>query len=114
MRLTDCFIELVAYVAYFLDTIDRVQQPFEQVKSDIQALISKSQRLMEEGSFSKEDYDLARFAIFAWIDEAILSSNWSDKHRWQAEQLQRPEMIEVDGVGQGDAVALVVGIDGHV
>ncbi len=89
MRLTDCFIELVAYVAYFLDTIDRVQQPFEQVKSDIQALISKSQRLMEEGSFSKEDYDLARFAIFAWIDEAILSSNWSDKHRWQAEQLQR-------------------------
>ena len=36
-----------------------------------------------------EDYDLARFAIFAWIDEAILSSSWNEKNLWQAEQLQR-------------------------
>ena len=32
---------------------------------------------------------MARFAVFAWIDEAILNSPWKEKDRWQGEQLQR-------------------------
>jgi type VI secretion system protein ImpK len=89
MRLTDCFIELVAYAAYFLKTVAKRQPPFDQVKADIQRLISKSQESLNKGTFSQEDYDLARFAIFAWIDEAILNSSWKEKHLWQGEQLQR-------------------------
>jgi type VI secretion system protein ImpK len=89
MRLTDCFIELVAYAAYFLKTVAKKQPPFDQVKADIQRLISKSQESLNKGAFSQEDYDLARFAIFAWIDEAILNSSWKEKHMWQGEQLQR-------------------------
>jgi type VI secretion system protein ImpK len=89
MRLTDCFIELVAYAAYFLKTVAKKQPPFDQVKADIQRLISKSQESLNNGAFSQEDYDLARFAIFAWIDEAILNSSWKEKHLWQGEQLQR-------------------------
>ena len=89
MRLTDCFIELVAYAAYFLNTVAKRQPPFDQVKADIQRLISKSQESLNNGAFSQEDYDLARFAIFAWIDEAILNSSWKEKHLWQGEQLQR-------------------------
>ena len=89
MRLTDCFIELVAYAAYFLKTVAKRQPAFDQVKADIQRLISKSQEHLNQGAFSQEDYDLARFAIFAWIDEAILNSSWKEKHLWQGEQLQR-------------------------
>ncbi len=89
MRLTDCFAELIAYVAYFLKTVNTRQPSFDQVKADIQRLISESQEALNEGNFSQEDYDLARFAIFAWIDEAILSSSWNEKNRWQGEQLQR-------------------------
>jgi type VI secretion system protein ImpK len=89
MRLTDCFIELIAYAAYFLKTVAKKQPPFDQVKADIQRLISKSQENLNNGAFSQEDYDLARFAIFAWIDEAILNSSWKEKHLWQGEQLQR-------------------------
>ena len=88
MRLTDCFIELVTYTAYFLKTVAKKQPPFDQVKADIQRLISKSQESLNNGAFSQEDYDLARFAIFAWIDEAVLNSSWKEKHRWQGEQLQ--------------------------
>jgi hypothetical protein len=44
---------------------------------------------MSTGRFSSADYDLARFAVFAWIDETILSSNWEGKSRWLGEQLQR-------------------------
>ncbi len=89
MRLTDCFMELVAYVAYFLKTVAKKQPPFDQAKADIQRLISKSEDRLRNGSFPQEDYDLARFAICAWVDEAILSSSWNEKGRWQGEQLQR-------------------------
>jgi type VI secretion system protein ImpK len=89
MRLIDCFIELIAYAAYFLKTVAKKQPPFDQVKADIQRLISKCQESLNNGPFSQEDYDLARFAIFAWIDEAILNSSWKEKHLWQGEQLQR-------------------------
>lgn len=89
MRLTDCFVELVAYVAYFLKTAAERQPSYEQVKADVQRLISDSEHSLDKGAFSIDDYDMARFAIFAWIDEAILASGWKEKAKWQAEQLQR-------------------------
>lgn len=89
MRLTDCFMQLVAYVAYFLKTVATKQPPFDQVKADIQRMISESEDCLKNGAFSQEDYDLARFAICAWVDEAILSSSWNEKGKWQGEQLQR-------------------------
>ena len=89
MRLTDYFIKLIVYVAYFLKTVATKHPPFDQVKADIQRLISESEEWLKKGAFSREDYDVARFAIFAWVDEAILSSSWKEKDRWQGEQLQR-------------------------
>ncbi len=89
MRLMDCFMDLVAYVAYFLRTDDSRKSSFDQVKADIQRMVSESQNRVNEGSFSQEDYDLARFAVCAWIDEAILSSSWNEKSKWQMETLQR-------------------------
>lgn len=88
MHLTDCFVELIAYVAYTTRTIDRKQPPYEQVKNDIQRMISESESRFSRSSFSQEDYEQARFAVFAWIDETILSSSWKEKDRWQVEKLQ--------------------------
>ena len=82
-------MELIAYVAYFLKTATAKQPPHAQVKAEIDRLISNSQLICEKGKFSPDDYNLARFAVFAWIDESILSSGWTEKNRWQAEQLQR-------------------------
>lgn len=100
MRLTDCFMELIAYVAYFIrgDTIR--QASFEQVRADIQRLISGAETRFGSGSFTREDYDLARFAVFAWIDEVILSSQWPERQRWQGEQLQRIHYQTADA-GEG-------------
>jgi len=89
MHLTDCFMELVAYVAYFLKTAAKKQPPFEQVKTDILRLLTKSEECVRKGLFSQEDYDQSRFMICAWIDEAILGSSWDHKNLWQREQLQR-------------------------
>jgi type VI secretion system protein ImpK len=89
MHLTDCFMELVAYVAYFLKTAAMKQLPFEQVKADVLRLLTQSETYLKKGLVSQEDYDPARFAICAWVDEAILSSSWNQKSQWQREQLQR-------------------------
>ena len=89
MHLTDCFIDLMAYVAYFQKSLAAKQPSYEKVKGDILRLLEQSEAGMKKGQFSREDYDQARFMVCAWIDEAILSSPWNQKNQWQREQLQR-------------------------
>jgi len=89
MHLTDCFMELMAYVVYFQRTSQKRQPPFEQVKADVTRLLSRSEALSRKGEISREEFDTARFAVCAWVDEAILSSPWTQRNHWQREQLQR-------------------------
>lgn len=89
MHLTDSFMELVAYVVYFVKTVGAKQPPYEQAKADILRLLTQSENVVKRGLFSQEDYDLGRFMICAWVDETILNSAWNQKAQWQREQLQR-------------------------
>lgn len=89
MHLTDCFMELMAYVVYFQRTSQKRQPSFEQVKADVTRLLSRSEELSRKGEVSREEFDTARFAVCAWVDEAILGSQWSHRNLWQREQLQR-------------------------
>lgn len=96
MRLLDCFIELIAYMAYFIKIVPSQQPAFNGVKTDIDQLIAKSQTQLKRSRCSQKDFDLAQFAVFAWIDETILNSAWQEKSRWQGEQLQRQYYQTVD------------------
>jgi type VI secretion system protein ImpK len=89
MHLTDCFIDLVAYVVYFQRSVASRQPSYDQVKNDITRLLTQSESCVKKGVVSPEDYDQARFMICAWVDEAILNSAWQQKSKWQTEQLQR-------------------------
>jgi len=89
MYLTDCFAELMSYVLYFRKTVERRQPPYEQVKSDVMRLLSQGEASVRKGEIPQEDYDQAKFMICAWVDEAILRSEWTHKSLWQREQLQR-------------------------
>jgi type VI secretion system protein ImpK len=89
MHLTDCFMDLIVYVTYFLKTAAVKQPAFEQVRADVLRLLSQSESSLKQGVFSQEDYDLARFAVCTWVDEALLGSSWNFKGQWQREQLQR-------------------------
>jgi type VI secretion system protein ImpK len=82
-------MELMAYVVYFQRTSQKRQPPFEQVKADVTRLLSRSEALSRKGEVSREEFDTGRFAVCAWVDEAILSSPWSHRNLWQREQLQR-------------------------
>ena len=101
MHLTDCFIELVAYVVYFQKNAATKQPPFDQVKTDITHLLTKSEDCLSKGTFTPEDYNQARFMICAWVDEVILSSAWNSKNLWQREKLQ---LIYYNTVEAGEEV----------
>jgi type VI secretion system protein ImpK len=82
-------MEVFAYVIFFQKMVNTRQLSYDQVKSDILRLLSQSEEPIKRGLFSQEDYETGRFAICAWIDEAILNSSWNQRHQWQREQLQR-------------------------
>ncbi len=88
MRLSDSLMEIIAYTAFVTRADGAAQPAYEQVQSKMQQLITQSEGMLAEHHLSQEDYQLARFAAFAWVDEAILSSNWEGRHQWQREPLQ--------------------------
>jgi len=96
MNLIDCFIELIAYVSYLIKSLPAEQPSYERVQADILELIGKSQSYCQSYQLSSADFELAQFAVFAWIDESILSSQWQEKLKWQGEQLQRIHFQTVD------------------
>ena len=89
MHLIDSFMPLIAYVVIFQKNVATMQPAFEQVKADIQRLLYQGESSAKRSAISPEDFDQARFMICAWVDEAILGSNWTQKNLWQREQLQR-------------------------
>jgi len=86
MHLSETFMDLVAYVAYFLKTAGHKQPPFDEARTRIMALLADGAR--NGADFPPGDYDQARFAVCAWIDEAIMNSAWNDRSAWQREPLQ--------------------------
>ena len=89
MRLRDCFAELIAYVAYFIRSKNANSLSFIQVQTDVQRLLAETESTMRSGGITPEEYNEARFAVCAWVDEALLSSTWPGKTEWQKDSLQR-------------------------
>lgn len=89
MHLSDCFINIFAYVSFFLQTVESKHPTCEQVKADISRLLAESEGGVARGGFPREDFEQARFAVCAWIDEALLNAPWKKRSIWLKDQLQR-------------------------
>ncbi|MBC2714126.1 MAG: DotU family type IV/VI secretion system protein [Desulfobacteraceae bacterium] len=106
MRLIDCFVDIMVYVSYLVGSGlvgsglvkpgDGNQIAYEKARADINRLIKESDRFLEEETVSRADFDLARFGVFAWVDEAVMSSSWEGRNQWQRELLQRQYYDTVD------------------
>ncbi len=89
MRLSACFMEIIAYTAFVTRPDNAGQVSFEQAQNTMRQLISQSDAYLQKTQFALEDFQTAKFAVFAWVDEALLTSQWAGRHQWQHEQLQR-------------------------
>jgi len=100
MRLSDCFVDLIAYMSYFLKSVANKQPPYDKVRADVHRLLAQSQECVKRGLVSDEEYREAHFAICAWVDEAILNSPWQEKAKWTRETLQRLH-YQIADAGEG-------------
>jgi type VI secretion system protein ImpK len=89
MRLADCFTDMISYTLLLLNKKQGATISFDQAVSHIDRLVHDSEALFEKSGISREDYDLGKFAVFAWIDESIMRSTWEGRRQWQGHQLQR-------------------------
>lgn len=62
---------------------------FEMVRDSYHRLFAQSQELCQRGHVPQADFDLAKFAVCAWVDEMISCSAWPERMRWPKEELQR-------------------------
>ncbi len=88
-RLSDCFWETIVYGLYFPRKIRKENPSVEEVRREVLGLLEGSARCAQEAGLAQGDYELARFAVCAWLDELILNSDWSQKNEWQKELLQK-------------------------
>jgi len=86
MRLADCFIELLSYTRLFLR---KPGDPYEKFRERVESLLRTSGELARGMGFPDEVYRQAQFAACAYVDEAVLTSQWADAQRWQGQQLQK-------------------------
>jgi len=96
MRLIDCFVDIMVYVSYLVKPGDGNRIAYDKARTDLNRLIKESERFTAEETVTRADYDLARFGVFAWIDESVMSSAWEGKNQWQKELLQRQYYNTVD------------------
>lgn len=98
MKLIDCFTDLIAYVIYLNKSRLLPARNEADIRSEVLQRAERSRRLFEENSFLHDDYDLARFAVFAWIDEMLMQSEWEGRKAWKKNMLQR-EFYKTSGGG---------------
>lgn len=89
MHLIDSFLPVMAYVLGLRATPSDKSGEYKQVRDDVARLLEQSRQSSLEHCCPQEEYDQARFAVCAWIDETLLASDWDQKQLWQREQLQR-------------------------
>lgn len=90
MRLIDCFIDVLAYVKQLQNAISAGDQPnYEDVKIEVERRLAEKALVYATLGYRREHYEQARFAVIAYIDEALLSCNWQEAKLWNVNQLQK-------------------------
>ncbi|OEU66690.1 MAG: type IV secretion protein DotU [Desulfovibrio sp. S3730MH75] len=89
MHLSDCFLELFTFIRLVTDSQGQVDADYDTVRKDISVLIERLEERALDNGFSSEEFDEARFAVFAWVDETVLCSSWVGTREWLKLPLQR-------------------------
>lgn len=61
---------------------------FEAFHGGIQKLFQSFEKQCREFGFEEDDTDIAKYALAAFVDEAVLNSSWSHRERWADNPLQ--------------------------
>ncbi len=89
MRLIDCFADAISTTLAYVDAIrSGVSPDYEDVRLGVESVLTANAHYAA-GGFTREQYETAKFAVVAFIDEIILLSDWEHRHHWAHELLQK-------------------------
>lgn len=89
MRLIDCFADALSTAFAYLGAIEAGAGPdYDEVRAGIEGVLAAN-ATYAGGGYTDEQYNNAKFAVVALIDERILLSNWEHRHQWAHEMLQQ-------------------------
>jgi type VI secretion system protein ImpK len=97
MRLSDCFIDIIAYVTYGMQHGGNFPNGSDALSARLDDLIRQSESLSVKYGFERTGYEQARFAVLAWVDETIMRSSCPGKGGWSKKLLQRRYYKTFDG-----------------
>ena len=87
MKLYQACLPPLVFAGVFKDTPETATTPYDDVRSDVDRLLQQMRKQCAD--IPEKDYKEALFAVCAFVDEALLTSSWTEKARWQASTLQR-------------------------
>jgi type VI secretion system protein ImpK len=77
------------YGMYLRDKLGDQQPEFEQVRADLDNMLEQARRRLTKRGSAPSAFEEARFAVAAFLDEAINLSNWDGRDQWTGRTLQR-------------------------
>ena len=86
--ISNCFTEVLAYASLFKKTCAQKQQSHAEVHGQINKLLAESAKMSTQFAIDPRDYDDARFAVCAWLDEMFMNAPWTHRNEWQRSLLQ--------------------------
>ncbi|MBF0240675.1 MAG: DotU family type IV/VI secretion system protein, partial [SAR324 cluster bacterium] len=84
-----CFYEVLYLTIDLVDEFNQGQsREYEEVRLMLERVISEQSGIYIDGGYSDEQYQMALYAVVAFIDESIMLSAWKHKKEWKKELLQ--------------------------
>jgi len=91
-------MELMSYTSHLLREFETSDPGnYETVRQCYDVLYQRALKKGQEEGCLDKDWQEACFAVFTWIDEMILCSDWSGKGKWETRQLQRVYFHTMNG-----------------
>jgi len=85
VRLTDCYIDVLAYAKLFL----RHPTPnYDEFRTHVEQLLETARGNARRAA-TPDECEAALFAVVAWLDETVLCAQWDQADRWQNNLLQK-------------------------
>jgi type VI protein secretion system component VasF len=89
MRLIDCFTEVLACTIEQISLIEKGEKiEFETIRVLIEGALTENAHNYIAGGYSEQQYEFAKFAAIAFVDEMFLATVWEHQERWKKELLQ--------------------------
>ena len=97
--LCSLFSPVFAYVQGLRRLESHIQPEFSEIRRKIDHLLKESAASARDLSVDPRDYDSARFAVCAWIDETMMATRWDARAQWRKSLLQS-ELYGVTNAGE--------------